>query len=122
MTIQQERGRKGELIARKFLKTQGYQIIEQNWRFSHAEIDLIARKDGILVFVEVKTRSRSDFGQPTSFVSSRKEMLMADAAHEYLCRHDVRQEIRFDVIGVLLHGDQYEVEHISDAFFPGLPE
>ncbi len=121
MTIQQEIGKRGEALAVNFLREQGYDILEQNWRHRKAEIDIIAMDDDILVFVEVKTRSYTYFGPPESFVDKRKIKLMTNASHVYMDKIDHQWEVRFDVISILLkEGDSFDLRHIKEAFFLGL--
>lgn len=72
MTDKIKTGRKKEELAANFLTSKGYEIVARNYRYKHAEIDLIGRLNGFLVFVEVKTRSSSAFGQPEGFVISKK--------------------------------------------------
>ncbi len=120
MAIQQDIGNKGEEIAQAFLKEKGYEILETNWRYSRAEVDIIAKDGDNLVFVEVKTRSSDYFGPPAAFVTPKKENFMAHAASAYMEEIDYEEEIRFDVIGILLQeGKAPEIEHYEDAFFPG---
>ena len=64
-------GKKGETIAKEYLLEKSYSIVEKNWRYVKAEIDLIAQKEDVIVFVEVKTRSSNNYGDPESFVSDR---------------------------------------------------
>ncbi len=116
-----EIGKKGEDLAVKFLKDKGYDILETNWRFRKAEIDIIANDGKILVFVEVKTRSSDYFGAPASFVSARKKKLLQDAATAYMRKVNHTWEIRFDIIGILVPKTKViEINHFEDAFFPGL--
>lgn len=115
-----ETGKKGEQLACKLLKSKGYEILETNWRFSHAEIDIIVKKDDVLIFVEVKTRSSEFFGQPEEFIDAKKEKLIADAASEYMKKVNHEWECRFDFISIILTGPSYQIKHIEDAFFPGL--
>ena len=120
MAIQQDIGNKGEEIAKAFLEKKGYEILATNWRYSRAEIDIIAQDGDNLVFVEVKTRSSSYFGAPAAFVTPKKETFMAHAASAYMEEIDYEDEIRFDVIGILLlKGKAPKIEHYEDAFFPG---
>ena len=74
-----ELGNKGEQLAVNYLINKGYKIVERNWRFQKAEIDIIATKDKILISVEVKTRSTNDFGSPQDFVTPKKIKLMVSA-------------------------------------------
>lgn len=115
-----ETGKKGEALACELLLQKGYVILEKNWRFSRAEIDIIAKKDDILIFVEVKTRSSDFFGQPEEFIDQKKERLIADAASEYMKEVNHEWECRFDFISIILTAPSYQIKHIEDAFFPGL--
>ncbi len=116
-----ETGKTGESIAEKFLKQKGYEILETNWRYSRAEVDIIAKDIDVLVFVEVKTRSYDYYGKPDAFVDEKKEQLMVDAASVYMEQIGHDWEIRFDVISILLKSEKdYQVQHFRDAFFPGL--
>lgn len=113
-------GKKGEEIAIKFLKKKGYLILEQNWRHRRAEIDIIAKEDDILVFIEVKSRSSTLFGRPESFVDDKKQNLITDAASVYMEEIGHEWEVRFDIISVFFHNEIYQsVDHFKDAFFPG---
>lgn len=111
-------GKRGEEIAADYLKNKGYQILETNWRYRRAELDLIAMQGAILVFVEVKTRSSDRFGTPESFISRQKENFMAEAANVYMEQIGHEWEIRFDFIAILFTGGRYTIEHFEDAFFP----
>ena len=123
LTSTQAIGRQGELLAKNYLKDKGYQILEQNWRRGRAEIDLIARDGEALVFIEVKTRSTDFFGRPDSFFSPRQAALISSAAAAYMEEIGHDWELRFDVISIILYpGGRYELEHIVDAFFPGLTD
>ncbi len=120
MAKHNETGKLGEELAAAFLLDKGYLILETNWRFKRAEIDIIAKdeREDILIFVEVKTRSSDYFGKPEEFVSPQKEKLMADAAQVYAeeIQHD--WEIRFDIMGIVLKEGKPEISHLADAFFP----
>ena len=76
-------GKKGEDEAVQFLHHSGYQLLERNYRVKKSEIDLIASKDGLLIFVEVKARSSNAFGFPESFVSEEQANRIMLAADEY---------------------------------------
>ncbi len=118
MARHHQTGERGERIAADYLTALGWDILERNWRFGRAEVDIIAREGKVLVFVEVKTRSSLRFGPPEAFVSPYKEVLLTDAAGMYMEKIGHDWEIRFDIIAVLLQGDQYRIEHFRDAFFP----
>ncbi len=121
MTRHNETGALGEQLARAFLEENDYVVLEANWRYRRAEIDLIAKDGEILVFVEVKTRSSAAFGRPEEFIDAKKEAFMTDAASAYMEEIGHEWEIRFDFISVLLPSNQEpEIEHFKDAFFPGI--
>lgn len=112
-------GRKGEMIAKTHLEELGYEILEENWTHGKLEIDIIAYKDRVIIFTEVKTRSGSGFGQPEDFVDMRKQRLLADAAGQYIYLMDHQGEVRFDIISILFDGEyKYKLKHIEDAFWP----
>ena len=112
-------GRNGELLAKNFLESAGYEILDENWTFGKTEIDLIAYRDKTIIFVEVKTRSYNTFGEPEEFVGIEKERQMDIAAEEYINMTDFEGEIRFDIISILFdRTGQYSLRHIEDAFWP----
>lgn len=118
MAAHNELGKKGEQLAQQFVAEKGYQILETNWRFSRAEVDIIAKDGEILVFIEVKTRSYESFGTPETFVDERKEALLFDAANVYMEKIGHDWEIRFDIIAVTLYeGRPPKIRHFEDAFF-----
>jgi putative endonuclease len=115
-----ELGSRGESLAVKFLEEKGLRILETNWRYQRAEVDIIAMTGEILVFVEVKTRTSDYFGPPETFVTPQKEKLLVRAAHAYMEKIDHQWEIRFDVVSILHRSRQdYEIRHLPDAFWPG---
>lgn len=114
-------GKIGEDLAVTHLLSQDYTILERNWRFSRAEIDIIAKKENIVVFVEVKTRSSDFFGKPEEFLTARQENMISDAASRYLEKIQHDWEFRFDIISILVNKNKPpELKHFEDAFFPGL--
>lgn len=120
MSKQSQRGQWGERLATTFLEKNGYSILSLNWRYRRAEVDIIARTpSGIIVFVEVKTRSSDLFGQPEDFVTLAKQRLLLSAAAAYMEEHGHDWEIRFDIISVFRHSNQdYEIKHLQDVFWP----
>ena len=112
-------GRKGELMAKLHLEQQGYEILDENWCHGKAEIDLIAYKDKVIIFTEVKTRTGNGFGEPEDFVDNRKQRLLAEAADEYIYLMNHQGEVRFDIIAILFKNEEnYKLNHIEDAFWP----
>ena len=110
-------GQEAERIAMCYLNDKGFVKQAQNYRFQRAEVDLIARKKDCLLFVEIKMRSKNDYGYPESFVSNKKKALYMLAANEYV--HDTSWEgdVRFDVIALSKQGQDMDVQHFKDAFY-----
>jgi len=110
-------GKLGEELAVEFLEKAGYAILETNWVFQKAEIDIIAQKGDVLAIVEVKTRSSVDFGLPQDFVKPKKVQLLVKAVNEYIITNDLDTNARFDIIAIFKNGKEYEIEHLEDAFY-----
>ena len=117
MAEHNELGAWGEQLATNYLLNQGYEILERNYRFSKAEIDIIARLDDLLIVVEVKTRNSAFFGDPQSFVSGGKIKLLVKAANEYVVSNNLNNEVRFDIIAVLKNNTDEQIEHFPAAFY-----
>lgn len=109
-------GKEGEDIAKRFLEANGYSIVDCNWRIGKLEIDIVARCGDTIVFVEVKTRSGTDFGEPESFVNPAKQKHLIKAANAYLLERNINLEARFDIIAVLKNNNSHTVKHLPDAF------
>jgi putative endonuclease len=123
MAIHNDLGRRGEGLAKAHLETTGYEILDENWTHGKAEIDLIAYKDKVIIFAEVKTRTGNGFGEPEDFVDLRKQRLLANAADEYIYLMDHQGEVRFDIIAILFSNEtNYKLNHIEDAFWPSADE
>lgn len=110
-------GKLGEELAVEFLRKEGYEILETNWNFQKAEIDIIAQKENILAIVEVKTRSSLEFGLPQDFVKPKKIQLLVKAVNEYVITKDLDSEVRFDIIAIHKEGKSFAIEHLMDAFY-----
>jgi putative endonuclease len=110
-------GRRGEQAAALYLQRRGMKILARNLRTPVGEIDLVARHRRILAFVEVKTRRSSSCGSPAEAVGPRKQRQIVQAAKWYLNdnrRHNLQP--RFDVIAIVMSGDDLQIEHIPGAF------
>ncbi len=118
MAAHNELGVKGEITALEFLQKKGYTILEINWHFNHAEVDIIAKQNNTIVFVEVKTRSTDHFGYPESSVDIAKQKNLALAAEEYLDRNNIEMDVRFDIISIVMKNGKPDIYHLEDAFFP----
>ena len=118
MAKHNETGIKGEEIAENFLQTKGYKILYKNWTYDKKEVDIIALKEHLLVFVEVKTRADTYFGFPEDAVDEKKQEYLKVAAEEFLHQHSEYNEIRFDIVSIIYSkGTTKEVKHFEDAFF-----
>jgi len=109
-------GNRGESLAADYLQKQGYTILYRNYRYRRAEIDVIAVKDAVLVFIEVKTRASDVFGYPEEAVNKRKERMLLNAAEEFILQQNWQKDIRFDIISVTLTQPEPFIHHIQDAF------
>lgn len=117
MAEHNELGKLGEELAVEFLQKNGYAILETNWTFQKAEIDILATKEGILAVVEVKTRSSLDFGLPQDFVKPKKIQLLVKAVDAYVNQKNLDIQVRFDIIAVHKEGKSFAIEHLTDAFY-----
>ncbi|MCZ6701551.1 MAG: YraN family protein [Ignavibacteria bacterium] len=115
-----ELGKKGEEIAVNFLKNEGFQIIEQNYRYGKGEIDIIIKDptDKYLAFVEVKTRQNLDYGEPEYAITKNKQRQIKKMAELYLYDKEIEElDCRFDVISILLEDiDKPSIKHYINAF------
>ncbi len=121
MAEHNEKGKLAEKFACDYLQKNNYFIVERNWRWRRAEVDIIAWKSPILVFAEVKYRRDETWGSPAEFVKEKKQRFMIDAANRYIEEKKYAGEIRFDILSVT--EDSYfglKIEHFEDAFWPGL--
>ncbi|PBQ32089.1 YraN family protein [Sphingobacteriaceae bacterium] len=114
----QKQGREGEILARNYLLKQGYDVLELNWRYKKLEIDIIAKKEETIVFVEVKTRKNNTFGEPELFVTKQKQNFIISAANQYLVEKNIDLESRFDIIAVIQLNNNKTVKHLEGAFYP----
>ncbi len=118
MSIQQT-GALGEKLARNFLRQKGYAVLDANWSTLFGELDIVARQDEMLVFVEVKTRRSHDSESALAGISALKKERIIKAAYQYLQDKDVDDDSpwRIDVIAVALHADgPPQIDHVEDAF------
>lgn len=116
MATHNELGKKGETLAVEYLEKNGYKILEKNWFFKKAEVDIIALKGATLAVVEVKTRSSDYFGNPQDFVNQKKIKLLVEAINQYVTIKDLDVEVRFDIIAILKNQYTFKIEHLKNAF------
>jgi len=94
-------GRKGERIACRRLLREGFDILARRWTGRQGELDIVAFEGELLVFVEVKTRSSAQYGEPWEFVDPRKQLILRRVAEEFIAKYDLGQYVyRFDIISV----------------------
>ncbi|MBG6132767.1 putative endonuclease [Aquimarina sp. EL_43] len=110
-------GKKGEKMATDFLIEKGYEILERNYRYLKHEVDIIARKENIVVAVEVKTRSTPEFGSPQDFVKPKQIQSLVKAIDHYITDNDLDVEVRFDIIAIIENKLGTRIEHLEDAFY-----
>ncbi|WP_394747606.1 YraN family protein [Spongiimicrobium salis] len=112
-----EFGQEGEQLAIDHLIAQGYRIRERNYRYLKAEVDIIAEKDGLLVVVEVKSRSSEALQDIAETVTQKKIKLLVLATDHYITTTDLDMEVRFDIITILKEHRKYTLKHLEDAFY-----
>lgn len=117
MATHNDFGIEGEAIAERYLTTKGYSILAKNYRFEKSEIDIIAKKENILIFVEVKARTDNRYGFPEEAISDKKKEKLMEGAEAYLLENNLQCPISFDVIAITKSANSIEIEHIEDAFF-----
>ena len=116
-TARQAFGEMGERIAERWLRRRGWRVVNRRFRNGRRDIDLVVEREGTVAFVEVKARKGTDFGGPVAAVNWRKQKELTKSAHVWIDRHgQPLEQYRFDVVGVLVHGDQVRIRHVPDAF------
>lgn len=109
-------GNQGESKAKSYLLSNGYTILHTNWRYKHKEIDLIALKDNVLVFIEVKTRTFGGMQPARESITISKMRYLVEAADAYVNQFNRKEEIRFDVLALTKSYDTMQIEHLENAF------
>jgi putative endonuclease len=121
MDPKSELGKVGEAKALEFLVAENFEILETNWLFGHKELDIVARKGGLIHVVEVKTRASAYFEEPKEAVNRRKQKNMVEAADAFMVKHKLFEEVQFDIISIIIERStgKVELEYIPQAFYPG---
>lgn len=117
MAKHNELGELGEEMATEYLINKGYIILERNYRYDRAEVDIIAQDRETVVIVEVKTRTSDFFGDPQEFVSPGKIKQLVKVADYYLIHNEIDTEARFDIVAILINKKEESIEHFVDAFY-----
>lgn len=112
-------GDKGEEIAVAYLESKGYTILERNYFFERAEVDIVAYDESAIVFVEVKMRKNTAFGEPAEFVTEEKQELVYKAAEAWLYERKMDgSPVRFDVIAIVQQQNEApDISHFEHAFW-----
>jgi len=106
MATHNHTGKLGEELGSSFLVTNGYILKEKNWRHTHWEVDVIAEKDTVLHFIEIKTRRSNKYGKPEEKVGRKKIQNLINAAEEYLYKNPAWKRIQFNILSILIIKDQ----------------
>ncbi|WP_459210504.1 YraN family protein [Aquimarina rhabdastrellae] len=117
MALHNDLGKEGEKLAKDFLIKKGYEILEQNYRYQKAEVDIIAKYRETLIVIEVKTRSTIDYGDPQDFVKPKQIQQLVKAIDYYIEERDLDIEVRFDIIAIIKNKKGIQIEHLEDAFY-----
>lgn len=120
MAEHNEFGSRGEDLAVEYIRRKGYVILDRNWRSGHKEIDIIARHEDTVIFIEVKTRRSSQYGRPEDAVSRQKMHMLVSAADAYLRFNRIDLDVRFDVIAITGSNEHPNIRHYERAFRPGI--
>jgi putative endonuclease len=99
-------GKIGEQLAEAYFAEKGYVLLEKNWRHSHWEVDIIAERNNVLHFVEVKTRRTKKYGLPEEKVGAKKIQNLINAAEQYLYLHPEWKRIQFDVLSIIISNNK----------------
>lgn len=120
MAAHNDLGKWGEEVAAEFLASNGYTILERDWKDGHRDIDIIARTaDETIVFVEVKTRTFDAIAKPEDAITKQKIKNIGKAANAYVKAYQLWNELRFDVITIIGNRkENAQINHIADAFNP----
>jgi putative endonuclease len=110
-------GKKGEMLAITYIQNKGFTLLHQNWRYSRYEVDIIASKENVLHFIEVKTRSNTQFGAPEESVSEKKIENLMKASEEFQHLHPEWKRVQYDVLSILLPASgKIEYFYIEDVY------
>ncbi|MBR8537134.1 YraN family protein [Carboxylicivirga sediminis] len=120
MAQHNELGKTGEAIAADYLEEKGFDILERNWQYNHKELDLIGMHDDYLVVIEVKTRTSDGWENPKEAITNSKIRFIVEATEAYINETGIDNEVRFDVVTLIPNGEEWDIEHIEEAFHPGL--
>lgn len=110
-----EFGMWGEQLAHRYLKEKGYKILFRNWRSRKAEVDLIAYFEHRIIFIEVKTRENTNYGEIISFITNKKIALLRQAIEDFLNKYNLDLEAQIDIVCIEGDKNKYNIEWIEHA-------
>jgi putative endonuclease len=113
-----ETGRRGDEVAAAWLEARGFRVVERNWRCGHKEVDLVAESERAVHIVEVKTLTPPLLSLPAEKVDARKQARLVAAARRLIAERHIDCEVQFDIVAVVLDGEEPKVEYIPEAFYP----
>ena len=112
-------GRAGERAAEAYLRRRGWRVLKRNYRFGRKEVDLIVLRDGVIAFVEVKSRAGAGYGDPLEAITWKKRREIETVALHFLTRSDLGDvRVRFDAVAVLRRAEKLWIRHVEDAWRP----
>lgn len=117
MAAHLETGALGEALAAEYLEGKGFKMLDHNWRHRHYELDLVMQFGDQIIVVEVKTRKSLYGGEPEVAVNKQKQRTLVRAANAYVVYHGIDMSVRFDIVSVLIRGEEHTIHHIPDAFY-----
>jgi putative endonuclease len=106
-------GKLGEDIAESLLENTGHKILERNFYIGHSDIDILAKKDSVLIFVEVRTKSSGDRGMPEESLTWKKRQQMKKTAGMYLEKYKVKSNSRLDAVCIIVNSETGEISHLK---------
>ncbi len=113
----QQLGKKAEVLAEKYLKRKGFQILKRNYRYGHKEIDLIGKDGNAVVFIEVKAGRSKSFGAPHHRVNLKKQRNLIEVAYDFIQKENITDcDFRFDVLAISYEKSEEVIDHIKNAF------
>jgi len=118
MDTTREKGTAAEKVAIEYLKKNGYEILEQNWQNHHRELDIIAKKNNIVTIIEVKSLFSNYIQEPYQSVNRNKQRLIISATNAYIRKHNINDDVQFDIISIITNANEPVIEHIENAFYP----
>lgn len=110
-------GKKGEDMAAEYLQLKEYEILERNYRYQKAQVDIIAKRDHTLIAAEVISRSTPEVGNPEEFVNKKQIQPLVKAMNYFVEENELDDvNVRFDIVAIIRNKAGTRIEHIQDAF------